>query len=123
MCPNRGTNDVTARDIQYSDGQWTRGKGFDTFCPLGPVIETDVDFATARITTRLNGETKQDAPLSDMIHSVPDIVAYASAAFTLLPGDVILTGTPAGIGPFGAGDTIEVEVTGIGVLRNTARDA
>jgi 2-keto-4-pentenoate hydratase/2-oxohepta-3-ene-1,7-dioic acid hydratase in catechol pathway len=116
-------NDVTARDIQYSDGQWTRGKGFDTFCPLGPVIETDVDFATARITTRLNGETKQDAPLSDMIHSVPDIVAYASAAFTLLPGDVILTGTPAGIGPFGAGDTIEVEVTGIGVLRNTARDA
>lgn len=115
--------DVTARDIQQADGQWTRGKGFDTFCPLGPVIETEFDLASARLQTRLNGEVKQDAPLTDMIHSVADIVAYASAAFTLLPGDVILTGTPAGIGPFQAGDRLEVEITGIGTLRNTARDA
>ncbi|MCT7149599.1 fumarylacetoacetate hydrolase family protein, partial [Salmonella enterica subsp. enterica serovar Oranienburg] len=77
-------NDVTARDIQYSDGQWTRGKGFDTFCPLGPAIETEFDIASARVQTRLNGEVAQDAPLTDMIHSVPDIIAYASAAFTLL---------------------------------------
>ena len=115
--------DVTARDIQQADGQWTRGKGFDTFCPLGPVIETEFDIAEARLQTRLNGEVKQDAELRDMIHSVADIVAYASAAFTLLPGDVILTGTPAGIGPFQAGDRLEVEITGIGTLRNTARDA
>ena len=116
-------NDVTARDIQYSDGQWTRGKGFDTFCPLGPAIETEFDIASARVQTRLNGEVAQDAPLTDMIHSVPDIIAYASAAFTLLPGDVILTGTPAGVGPFNAGDPVEVEITGLGVLRNTARNA
>jgi 2-keto-4-pentenoate hydratase/2-oxohepta-3-ene-1,7-dioic acid hydratase in catechol pathway len=117
-------NDVTARDLQRSDGQWSRAKGFDTFCPLGPVIETDFDLdGDARVVSRVNGEVRQDGPISDMVHSVPDVIAYASAAFTLLPGDVILTGTPAGIGPFEAGDTVEVEVTGIGVLRNTARDA
>jgi 2-keto-4-pentenoate hydratase/2-oxohepta-3-ene-1,7-dioic acid hydratase in catechol pathway len=116
-------NDVTARDLQKTDGQWARAKGFDTFCPLGPAIETDFALDGARITTRLNGEVKQDGPISDMIHSVADIIAYASAAFTLLPGDVILTGTPAGVGPFVAGDTIEVEITGLGLLRNTARDA
>ncbi len=115
-------NDVTARDLQRSDGQWARAKGFDTFCPLGPVIETDLDPA-AVVTTRLNGEIAQQGPITDMIHSVADIIAYASAAFTLLPGDVVLTGTPAGVGPFQAGDTIEVEISGIGVLRNTARDA
>lgn len=117
-------NDVTARDLQRSDGQWSRAKGFDTFCPLGPVIETEFDLdGGARVISRLNGEVRQDGPISDMVHSVADIIAYASAAFTLLPGDVILTGTPAGIGPFEAGDTLEVEVTGIGVLRNPARDA
>ncbi|QEW03437.1 fumarylacetoacetate hydrolase family protein [Microbacterium lushaniae] len=116
-------DDVTARDLQRSDGQWSRAKGFDTFCPLGPVIETEFDATSAVLTTRLNGEVKQQAPLTDMIHSVADIIAYASAAFTLLPGDVILTGTPAGVGPFEAGDTLEVEISGIGVLRNTARDA
>jgi 2-keto-4-pentenoate hydratase/2-oxohepta-3-ene-1,7-dioic acid hydratase in catechol pathway len=116
-------NDVTARDLQRSDGQWSRAKGFDTFCPLGPAIETEFDLASARLTTRLNGEVRQDAPLTDMIHSVADIIAYASAAFTLLPGDVILTGTPAGVGPFQAGDDIEVEITGLGILRNTARNA
>lgn len=116
-------NDITARDLQKTDGQWSRAKGFDTFCPLGPVIETEFDVTTATLQTRLNGEIAQDAPLTDMIHSVADIIAYASAAFTLLPGDVILTGTPSGVGPFVAGDTIEVEIAGIGVLRNGARDA
>lgn len=116
-------NDVTARDLQKTDGQWARAKGFDTFCPLGPAIETEFSFEGARIVTRLNGEVAQDGPISDMIHSVADIIAYASAAFTLLPGDVILTGTPAGVGPFVAGDVIEVEITGLGILRNGARDA
>ena len=116
-------NDVTARDLQKTDGQWARAKGFDTFCPLGPAIETEFSFDGARIVTRHNGEVKQDGPVSDMIHSVADIIAYASAAFTLLPGDVILTGTPAGVGPFVGGDVIEVEITGLGILRNGARDA
>ncbi|MFT4281043.1 fumarylacetoacetate hydrolase family protein [Microbacterium sp.] len=117
-------NDVTARDLQRSDGQWARAKGFDTFCPLGPVIETEFDLTGgARIVSRVNGEVRQDGPLSDMVHSVAEIIAYASAAFTLLPGDVILTGTPAGVGPFEAGDTVEVEIDGIGVLRNTVRNA
>ncbi|WP_458041793.1 MULTISPECIES: fumarylacetoacetate hydrolase family protein [Bacteria] len=116
-------NDVTARDLQKSDGQWARAKGFDTFCPLGPAIETDFDSAAATLQTRVNGEVKQSAPLTDMIHSVADIIAYASAVFTLLPGDVILTGTPAGIGPVVAGDVVEVEISGLGVLRNPVRDA
>ncbi len=117
-------NDVTARDLQRSDGQWSRAKGFDTFCPLGPGIETEFDLdGGAVLTTRLNGEVRQQAPISDMVHSVADVIAYASAAFTLLPGDVVLTGTPAGVGPFVAGDVVEVEITGLGVLRNTARDA
>jgi len=116
-------NDVTARDLQRSDGQWSRAKGFDTFCPLGPAIETEFDLGgDARVITRVGGVVRQDGAISDMVHSVPEIIAYASAAFTLLPGDVILTGTPAGVGPFEAGDTIEVEITGLGVLRNTARD-
>jgi 2-keto-4-pentenoate hydratase/2-oxohepta-3-ene-1,7-dioic acid hydratase in catechol pathway len=116
-------NDVTARDLQRTDGQWSRAKGFDTFCPLGPAIETDFDLANGTLVTRLNGNVKQEAPLSDMIFDVPTIIAHVSEAFTLLPGDVILTGTPAGVGPFGAGDTIEVEIPGLGILRNTARDA
>ncbi len=117
-------NDVTARDLQKTDGQWARAKGFDTFCPLGPAIETDFDVAgDAVITTRVNGELRQHGPISDMIFSLADVIAYASAAFTLLPGDVILTGTPAGVGPFVAGDTVEVEITGLGTLRNPARAA
>ncbi|MFZ4896125.1 fumarylacetoacetate hydrolase family protein [Plantibacter sp. Mn2098] len=114
-------NDVTARDLQQADGQWARAKGFDTFCPLGPWIETEFDIEDATIETRVNGEVRQQAPLSDMIHSIGEIVEYASAVWTLLPGDVILTGTPAGIGPFQSGETVEVEVSGIGVLRNTGR--
>lgn len=117
-------NDVTARDLQKPDGQWARAKGFDTFCPLGPAIETEFDSgSSARLTTTVNGETKQDAPISDMIFPLAEVIAYASAAFTLLPGDVILTGTPAGVGPLVAGDVVEVSVEGLGVLRNTVRDA
>ncbi|WP_449408130.1 fumarylacetoacetate hydrolase family protein [Microbacterium maritypicum] len=116
-------NDVTARDLQRKDGQWTRAKGFDTFCPLGPTINTDFDPSTATIETRVNGEVRQHAPLTDMIHSVAAIIEHASAVFTLLPGDVILTGTPAGVGAFSAGDTVEVEITGLGILRNVVRDA
>ena len=117
-------NDVTARDLQKSDGQWARAKGFDTFCPLGPAIETEFDLdGGAVVTTRVNGEIRQQAPISDMIFPLAEVIAYASAAFTLLPGDVILTGTPAGVGPFVAGDTVEVEITGLGTLRNPARDA
>lgn len=115
-------NDVTARDLQRADGQWTRAKGFDTFCPLGPVIETEFDLdGGAQLTTTRNGEIAQRGAISDMIHSVPEIIAYASAVFTLLPGDVILTGTPAGVGPFSAGDVVEVAIDGLGVLRNTGR--
>ncbi|GAA5149497.1 fumarylacetoacetate hydrolase family protein [Microbacterium pseudoresistens] len=116
-------NDVTARDLQRKDGQWARGKGFDTFCPLGPVIETEFDPAQATIRTSVNDEVRQQAPLTDMIHSVPAIIEYASAVFTLLPGDIIMTGTPAGVGAFTAGDALSVEITGIGTLRNSARDA
>ncbi len=117
-------NDVTARDLQKTDGQWARAKGFDTFCPLGPAIETEFDITgEVWIETRVNGDVKQRGLLGDMVYGVAEIIEYASAAFTLLPGDVILTGTPAGVGPFVAGDVVEVEVTGLGILRNTARDA
>lgn len=116
-------NDVTARDLQNSDGHWARAKGFDTFCPLGPAIETEFDPARSEVITRLNGEERQRAPFTDMVFDIPFLIAYISAAFTLLPGDVILTGTPEGVGAFGAGDVIEVEIPGIGVLRNIARDA
>jgi 2-keto-4-pentenoate hydratase/2-oxohepta-3-ene-1,7-dioic acid hydratase in catechol pathway len=109
-------NDVTARDLQRSDGQWSRAKGFDTFCPLGPWIETSLDPSDLRVTTRRDGETVQDARTSQMMHSVAALIAHVTAAFTLLPGDVILTGTPAGVGPVQAGQRVEVEVEGIGVL-------
>lgn len=117
-------NDVTARDLQRTDGQWARAKGFDTFCPLGPIIETEFDpTGDAVLTTRVDGEVRQEAPLTDMVHGVADVIAFASAAFTLLPGDVILTGTPSGVGRISAGQAVEVEITGLGILRNPARDA
>ena len=116
-------NDVTARDLQRRDGQWSRAKGFDTFCPLGPVIDTELDLDGGTIETSVNGERRQDGRLADMVHSIPAIIAYASSVFTLLPGDVILTGTPSGVGPFVAGDTMEVEISGLGILRNSAGDA
>jgi 2-keto-4-pentenoate hydratase/2-oxohepta-3-ene-1,7-dioic acid hydratase in catechol pathway len=115
-------NDVTARDLQASDGQWARAKGFDTFCPLGPFIDTELD-PQATLITRVNGEAKQSGRISEMVHGIPEIVEYASAAFTLLPGDVILTGTPSGVGPLVEGDIVEVEISGIGVLVNPVRNA
>ena len=111
-------NDVSARDLQVRDGQWARAKGFDTFCPLGPWIETELDLSDARVETRVNGELRQSGSTAQLIHSIPQIIAHVSQAFTLLPGDVILTGTPAGVGPLVAGDTVEVAVEGIGALRN-----
>ena len=111
-------NDVTARDLQASDGQWARAKGFDTFCPLGPWIETDLDPANVRVTTALGEETKQDGHTSDMVFSVPEIIAYVTSFMTLLPGDVILTGTPAGVGPMEVGDSVSVTIEGLGTLTN-----
>lgn len=111
-------NDVTARDLQRSDGQWSRAKGFDTFCPLGPWMETDLDPGALRLVTRRDGEVVQDGTTADMVFGVGELIAYASAAFTLLPGDVILTGTPAGVGPVEAGQRVEVEIEDIGVLSN-----
>jgi 2-keto-4-pentenoate hydratase/2-oxohepta-3-ene-1,7-dioic acid hydratase in catechol pathway len=112
-------NDVTARDLQKPDGQWWRAKGFDTFCPLGPYIVTgDFDASDVRVTTRLDGELVQDGRTSQMIYDIPSLVAYVSAAMTLLPGDVILTGTPEGVGQMRAGQRVEVEIEGIGVLSN-----
>ncbi|MDQ3358478.1 MAG: fumarylacetoacetate hydrolase family protein, partial [Actinomycetota bacterium] len=111
-------NDVTARDLQKSDGQWSRAKGMDTFCPLGPWIETELDVADLRVVSRLDGEVRQDGTTADMVHGVAVLVAHASAAFTLLPGDVILTGTPAGVGLVEAGQRVEVEVERIGSFSN-----
>ncbi|RNI21300.1 fumarylacetoacetate hydrolase family protein [Flexivirga caeni] len=111
-------NDVTARDLQKSDGQWARAKGFDTFCPLGPWIETDLDPAHQRVVTRVDGTTVQDGTTEDMIFDVATLVSEVSKAFTLLPGDVILTGTPEGVGPVEPGQRVSVEVGDIGVLDN-----
>ncbi len=111
-------NDVTARDLQRKDGQWTRAKSFDTFCPLGPKVVSDVDPSNLRIQTRVNGVIKQDSNTSNMIFGVPYLVAFVSSVMTLMPGDVIITGTPPGVGPILAGDTVEVEIEGIGVLKN-----
>jgi 2-keto-4-pentenoate hydratase/2-oxohepta-3-ene-1,7-dioic acid hydratase in catechol pathway len=111
-------NDVSARDLQQSDGQWTRAKGFDTFCPLGPAIETEVDPGDLSITCRVNGEVRQQASTADMVFGVAELLAFASRVMTLLPGDVILTGTPAGTSAIHPGDRMEVEIERIGVLRN-----
>jgi 2-keto-4-pentenoate hydratase/2-oxohepta-3-ene-1,7-dioic acid hydratase in catechol pathway len=116
-------NDVTARDLQQSDGQWARAKGFDTFCPLGPIVETELEDVGTTLVTRVNGEVRQSGSLDDMVHSVAEIVAYASSVWTLLPGDVILTGTPAGVGPIVNGDSVEVEIPGLGILANPVRRA
>lgn len=111
-------NDVTARDIQKKDVQFTRGKGFDTFLPLGPCIETDLDPSDLRLTTRVNGETRQDGRTSQVIFAFDWLFEYITAIMTLVPGDVILTGTPSGVGPLQSGDVVEVEIEGIGVLSN-----
>jgi 2-keto-4-pentenoate hydratase/2-oxohepta-3-ene-1,7-dioic acid hydratase in catechol pathway len=114
---------VTARDQQRTDVQFTRAKGYDSFCPLGPWLETVLDPSDLRLITRVNGEIKQDGRTSQMIHDLPAQIAFISEVMTLLPGDVILTGTPAGVGPIVAGDTVSVEIEGIGTLRNPVRAA
>lgn len=111
-------NDVTARDLQKADVQFTRAKGFDTFCPVGPLIETELDLQTASIETFVNGQRKQSAAVTEMIFGVDVIIRWVSRMMTLLPGDIISTGTPAGIGPLKAGDIVEVAVSGVGTLRN-----
>jgi 2-keto-4-pentenoate hydratase/2-oxohepta-3-ene-1,7-dioic acid hydratase in catechol pathway len=115
-------NDVTARDLQASDGQWARAKGFDTFCPLGPWIETSLDAGDVELTTTVNGEVKQQASTSLLMHDIVTLVCYVTAVMTMLPGDVLLTGTPAGIGPLVAGDSVSVHVDGIGTLTNPVVD-
>jgi 2-keto-4-pentenoate hydratase/2-oxohepta-3-ene-1,7-dioic acid hydratase in catechol pathway len=114
-------NDVTARDLQRSDVQFTRAKGFDSFCPLGPWVETELDVSDLRVRTFLNGDLKQDGTTKDMIFDVPALVAHVSAVMTLLPGDVILTGTPEGVGPMQVGDEVEVSISGIGNLTNQVK--
>jgi 2-keto-4-pentenoate hydratase/2-oxohepta-3-ene-1,7-dioic acid hydratase in catechol pathway len=116
-------NDVTARDQQRSDVQFTRAKGYDSFCPLGPWVETVLDPADLRLVTRVNGEIKQDGRTSQMVHDIAKQIAFISGVMTLLPGDVILTGTPEGVGPLKAGDTVSVEIEGIGTLTNPVVDA
>ena len=117
-------NDVTARDLQRSDGQWSRAKGFDTFCPLGPAIETEIEpLEGLAVICRVNGEVRQEGTTADLVFGVGEIIEHVTAVMTLLPGDVILTGTPEGVGPIVAGDTVEVEVEGVGVLINGVEEA
>lgn len=111
-------NDVTDRDMQKADGQWARAKGFDSFCPIGPWIETAIDPADLAIRAQVNGQLRQDGRTSQMVHGVGELLAFMSHVMTLLPGDVVLTGTPAGVGPIEPGDTVSVEIEGIGVLTN-----
>ena len=111
-------NDVTVRDLQKRDVQWSRAKGFDTFCPIGPRIVAGLDPSSLRISTRVNGELRQDSSTADLIFDVPALIAFVSAHMTLEPGDVISTGTPAGVGNLRPGDTVSVEIEGIGVLTN-----
>lgn len=116
-------NDVTARDLQKSDGQWTRAKGFDTFCPVGPRVVplTDIDLGSLEIIGRVNGQVRQHGRASDMVFTVETLLAYISSIMTLEPGDLVLTGTPEGVGPLVDGDVVEVEIPGVGVLRNPVR--
>lgn len=111
-------NDVSDRKVQYASGQWIQGKGYDSYCPLGPWIETEIDPSNVLVQSRLNGESRQSEPTSSLIFSVPFLINYISKVMTLYPGDVIMTGTPHGVGPMKAGDTIEIEIAGIGILSN-----
>jgi 2-keto-4-pentenoate hydratase/2-oxohepta-3-ene-1,7-dioic acid hydratase in catechol pathway len=117
-------NDITARDLQKTDGQWARAKGFDTFCPLGEPVPADrIDRDGLRITARLNGATVQEGHVREMVFSIPFLIAYISRIMTLEPGDLVATGTPAGVGPLSPGDTIEVEIPGVGRIGNPVRPA
>ena len=111
-------NDVTARDHQQADGQWTRGKSHDTFCPIGPWVETELDVRDLGVQCRVDGELRQDGRTAQLIHDVPSVIAWITGFMTLLPGDVVLTGTPAGVGPLTAGSSVDVVVEGIGTLTN-----
>ncbi|MDQ2818684.1 MAG: fumarylacetoacetate hydrolase family protein [Candidatus Eremiobacteraeota bacterium] len=123
VCGYTLINDVTARDLQQTDGQWARAKGFDTFAPMGPCIATELDPAALRLRTRRNGDLMQDCSTSQMVFDVPTLIEYVSAAFTLEEGDVIATGTPSGVGKLGAGDCVEIEIDEIGILRNRVAHA
>ena len=114
-------NDVTARDLQITDDQWTRAKGFDTFCPFGPWIDTEFDPADSVVTCRVNGQMRQMASTRDMVFNIGNLMAYVSSVMTLEPGDLIFTGTPAGVGELKNGDEVVVEIEGLGVLRNPVR--
>jgi 2-keto-4-pentenoate hydratase/2-oxohepta-3-ene-1,7-dioic acid hydratase in catechol pathway len=118
-------NDVTARDLQKSDAQWTRGKGFDSFCPVGPLVSDEIDpiGGSVTLTTRVNGELRQTGNTADFIFAIPELLRYISSFMTLQPGDLIPTGTPAGVGGMQAGDTVEVAIAGLGVLRNRTAEA
>jgi 2-keto-4-pentenoate hydratase/2-oxohepta-3-ene-1,7-dioic acid hydratase in catechol pathway len=116
-------NDVTARDIQRKEVQFTRAKGFDTFCPVGPCIQTDLDLAQLRVSGRVNGAVRQNGHVDQMIFGIGALLSFMSHVMTLEPGDLISTGTPEGVGPLVAGDTVEIEVLGVGVLRNSVRNA
>jgi 2-keto-4-pentenoate hydratase/2-oxohepta-3-ene-1,7-dioic acid hydratase in catechol pathway len=111
-------NDVTARDLQRRDGQWSRAKGFDTFCPLGPWIETELDPSDLSVSCHVNGEVRQQGATRDMVFDVADLLVHVTAAMTLMPGDVLMTGTPSGVSPIHPGDIVDVSVSGVGVLRN-----
>ena len=115
-------NDVSARDVMFSDGQWARAKGYDTFCPIGPVIETELDPTNLEISTFVDGEPRRHGNTKDMIHGIPEILSFASDVWTLLPGDLILTGTPAGLGGFTDGQTVDITIEGIGTLSNPAHN-
>lgn len=114
-------NDVTCRDLQKPDGQWGRAKGFDTFCPVGPVVAAGLDWRTLEVIGRVNGVERQRAPASAMLFSIPVLIAYISSIMTLEPGDLILTGTPEGVGRLAPGDVVEVEIPGVGILSNPVR--
>ena len=115
-------NDVSARDLQKADGQWGRAKGFDTFCPLGPWIETSLDPSDLALRSEVDGEVKQDGRTSDLVHTVPELVEFVSGVMTLLPGDIILTGTPEGVGPIGDGQQVSITIEGIGTLTNPVQN-
>jgi 2-keto-4-pentenoate hydratase/2-oxohepta-3-ene-1,7-dioic acid hydratase in catechol pathway len=115
-------NDISARDLMFAEGQWGRAKGYDTFCPVGPVIETDLDPRNLLIETFVDGELRRRGSTSEMLHAIPELIAFISDVCTLLPGDLILTGTPRGMGGFADGQTVDIRVEGIGILSNPARN-
>jgi 2-keto-4-pentenoate hydratase/2-oxohepta-3-ene-1,7-dioic acid hydratase in catechol pathway len=115
-------NDVSARDVMFADGQWARAKGYDTFCPLGPWIETELDPSNLDIHTSVDGETRRAGNTKDLIYSIPEIIAFCSDVWTLLPGDVICTGTPPGLGGFVNGQRVDITIEGIGTLSNPAKN-